>query len=180
MYFYFIYIMKKNKYMSWDVYFMSIAILSSFRSKDTKSQNGACIVNPEKKVVGVGYNGLPIGLDDSNPIFWSDDDNSYLYSKHSYVIHAEQNAIFNKNTENLKGCVLYVTLFPCRECAKSICQMGISKVIYFDIKPHHEDKNKAVLLMFKHLNISCIKFSDLNLVDSSFIDELKLLSNKYV
>ena len=88
--------MRKERFMSWDAYFLSIALLSSFRSKDPKTQNGACVVDADKKIVGIGYNGLPVGLDDTDPRFWRDDDDSDVEnSKHTYVVHAERNAIYN-------------------------------------------------------------------------------------
>jgi len=154
--------MKKEKHMSWDTYFMSVALLSSFRSKDNKTQSGACIVNTENRVVGVGYNGLPKGLDDNNPQFWTDsDDTNILYSKHTYVIHAEQNAIHNKISQNIENSTLYVTLFPCKECAKPIAQTGIKKVIYLNKKPHHKEENKAVEIMFEGAKVKIIKFNEL-------------------
>lgn len=88
--------MRKEKFMSWDAYFLSVALLSSFRSKDPKTQNGACVVDNDRKIVGIGYNGLPIGLDDTDPRFWTDhDDSDKENSKHTYVVHAERNAIYN-------------------------------------------------------------------------------------
>lgn len=164
--------MKTENHLTWDTYFMSVAVLSSFRSKDKKTQTGACIVNDNKRIVGVGYNGLPKGLDDNNPSFWNDDDDDVLNSKHTYVIHAEQNAIHNKISQNIENSTLYVTLFPCKECAKSICQVGIKKVVYLSKKPHHEDENKAVEIMFKGAGIGIICFNDLKLKDNDFINNL--------
>ncbi len=169
--------MKKEKYMSWGTYFMSIALLSSFRSKDKKTQTGACIVNQENRIIGIWYNGLPRGLDDNNPLFWEDKDNSILHSKHTYVIHAEQNAIHNSLSQSLENTSLYVTLFPCKECAKSICQRGIKKVIYWVIKPHHEEENQAVLTMFHSAQIECISFENLKLTDTNFIEKLYEINN---
>lgn len=164
--------MKKESYLSWDAYFMSVAVLSSFRSKDKKTQTGACIVDLDNKIVGVGYNGLPQGLDDNDSRFWSDDDTDVINSKHTYVVHAEQNAIHNKIAQNIKGGTLYVTLFPCKECAKSIIQTGISKVVYIDVKPHHEEFNSAVKLMFDKCSVKYEKFSELDISDEEFIDKL--------
>ena len=111
--------MKKQNYMSWEAYFMSMGILSSFRSKDKKTQTGACIIGTDNKIIGVGYNGLPAGLDDSNPKFWTDvDDTDVEHSKHTYVVHAERNAIYNAVWQNLKGATIYATLFPCANVQK--------------------------------------------------------------
>lgn len=170
--------MKKEKYMSWDTYFMSVALLSSFRSKDKKTQNGACIVNKDKRIVGVGYNGLPRGLNDDVHQFWCDEDDcDTLNSKHTYVIHAEQNAIHNRISHDLKDCTLYVTSFPCKECAKSICQSGIKKVVYMYIKPHHEKENQAVEIMFDSANIDYVEFDEIGVSDENFIEGLLKLKD---
>jgi dCMP deaminase len=97
---------------------------------------GACIVNREKKIVGVGYNGLPIGLDD-NQFPWNRE-GPFLETKYPYVCHAELNAILN-STVNLKGCSLYVALFPCNECAKAIIQAGITEIVYLSDKYETSD-----------------------------------------
>lgn len=164
--------------MSWDTYFMSVALLSSFRSKDKKTQTGSCITNWEKKIIWVWYNGLPRWLDDNNPIFWQDDDTSIIHSKHTYVIHAEQNAIHNSITHSLEWASLYVTLFPCKECAKSICQRWIKRVVYLNIKPHHEEENNAIHIMFKSAWVECIPFDSLNVEDKDFIKKLNELNKK--
>ncbi len=123
---------KRTNYISWDEYFMGIALLSAHRSKDPTTQVGACIVNQRNKIVGAGYNGLPAGCsDDDCP--W-DRDGDYLQTKYPYVCHAELNAILNNIGIDLHNCRLYTTLFPCNECAKAIVQAGISEVIYLDDK----------------------------------------------
>ncbi len=171
---------KKEKYMSWDVYFMSIAVISSFRSKDKKTQTGSCIVDINKKIVGVGYNGLPIGFNDNRSKFWCDEeDENICNSKHSYVIHAEQNAIFNKTIQSIGGATIYITLFPCRECTKSIIQTGIKKVIYLNKKENHIDENKVVKFMLKEVGINLINFNKLNLKDKDFIKKLNEINNFY-
>lgn len=142
--------MKKTNYMSWESYFMSLATLSAFRSKDQKTQTGACIIGPDNKVIGIGYNGLPIGLDDSDSKFWQDTDDSDIeHSKHTYVVHAERNAIYNSFGQTIKGATLYATLFPCANCAQTIIQSGIRRVVYNDIKKGHESENLAVMTMFQ-------------------------------
>lgn len=164
--------MKKENYMSWESYFMSIAILSSFRSKDSKTNNGAVIVDSDKKVIGVGYNGLPKGFDDNKKVFWSDDDSSVKNSKHSYVVHAEANAIYNRNTSRVSGQVMYCTLFPCRECAKAIIQNNIVEVVYLNHKSHHKEINDVVKLMFKESGVKLKDFNKLKIKDKPFIDNL--------
>ena len=115
--------MKRTDYINWDEYFMGIALLSAQRSKDSNTQVGACIVNQEHKIVSVGYNGMPTGCNDDDMPWEREGD--FLNTKYPFVCHAELNAILNRSAGSLQGCSLYVTLFPCNECAKAIIQSGI-------------------------------------------------------
>ena len=127
---------KRQQYIPWDDYFMSLAVLSSYRSKDPSRQVGAVIVNPKnKRIVGIGYNGFPIGCSDDE-LPWSRNADREFDTKYPYVCHAEMNAIMNKNAENLEGNRMYVTLFPCNECAKLIVQSRIAEVVFFSDKYH--------------------------------------------
>lgn len=155
--------MKKRRedYIGWDEYFMGIALLSAKRSKDPSTQVGACIVNKENKIVGVGYNGFPKGCSDDN--FPWDREGEFLETKYPFVMHAEQNAILN-SIKNLSDCTIYVGLFPCHECAKSIIQSGIKEVVFLSDKYDGTDSNKASKMMFdssgvvyRKLNLSEIK-----------------------
>ena len=120
---------KRNDYISWDEYFMGIAYLSSMRSKDPNTQVGACIVSQDNKILSMGYNGLPIGCsDDDFP--WEREGDDELNVKYFYVTHSELNAILNYRGGSLEGAKLYVSMFPCNECAKAIIQSGIKEVIY--------------------------------------------------
>ena len=112
---------------------MSIAFLSSMRSKDPNTQVGACIVNADKRIVGIGYNGFPRGCSDEE-LPWAREAENPLDTKYPYVCHAEMNAILNKNSADVKGCSIFVALFPCNECAKLIVQSGISEVVYLSDK----------------------------------------------
>ncbi len=123
---------KRTDYLSWDDYFMGVALLSAQRSKDPNTQVGACIVNTQNKIIGIGYNGFPIGCSD-DVLPW-DREGEPLQTKYPYVCHAEMNAIVNSTAADLHGGRLYVSLFPCNECAKLIIQVGISKVIYLSDK----------------------------------------------
>ena len=123
---------KRQDYISWDEYFMGIAMLSAKRSKDPNTQVGACIVNQNNKIMSVGYNGFPLGCSDED-FPWERSGDDYD-TKYPYVCHAELNAILNNAGGNLKGCKIYVALFPCNECAKAIIQCGISEVIYLSDK----------------------------------------------
>lgn len=137
---------KREDYISWDEYFMGVAVLSSLRSKDPNTQVGACIVNQDYKIVGVGYNGFPIGVSDDE-IPW-ERDGEWLDTKYPYVCHAELNAILNSTSSSLKGCSLFVGLFPCNECAKAIIQSGIKEVVFLSDKYAEEDNTKASKRMF--------------------------------
>jgi dCMP deaminase len=137
--------MKRENYISWDQYFMGVALLSAQRSKDPATQVGACIVNDKKRIVGIGYNGFPIGVEDD--YFPWDKNGEWINSKYPYVVHAEPNAILN-STVSLENASLYVTLFPCNECAKLIIQSGIKEVVYLVDKYHDKDMFVASRRMF--------------------------------
>ena len=142
---------KRKDYISWDEYFMGIAMLSSYRSKDPNTQVGACIVNDRNKIMSVGYNGLPSGCsDDEFP--WERTGDEYD-TKYPYVCHAELNAILNSAHNNLKGARVYVTLFPCNECTKAIIQSGIAEVVYYGDKYHDSDSSIAARFMFEHAGV---------------------------
>lgn len=125
---------------------MGIALLSSLRSKDPSTQVGACIVNSEKRILSMGYNGMPrCCSDDEFP--WDKNENP-LDSKYLYVCHAELNAILNCASGNVRGCTVYTTLFPCNECAKAIIQSGIAEVVYMSDKYSDSDSVLASKRMF--------------------------------
>lgn len=129
--------MKREGVLSWDAYFMGIAILSGKRSKDPSTQVGACIVNEDHRIVSIGYNGLPAGCSDDD--FPWDKDGAYLDTKYPYVCHAELNAILNADMSRVRGCTVYTTLFPCNECVKALLQAGIRKIVYLTDIHHDED-----------------------------------------
>ena len=120
--------MKRKDYISWDEYFMGVSILSGMRSKDPSTQVGACIVSSDNKILSMGYNGFPMGCSDDD--FPWDREGDMLESKYAFVTHSELNAILNYRGGSLQGAKIYVSLFPCNECAKAIIQSGIRTVIY--------------------------------------------------
>ena len=138
--------MKRNDYISWDEYFMGVADLSAMRSKDDTSQVGACIVNERNRIISIGYNGFPIGCSD-DVLPWKRE-GDFLETKYAYVVHAEANAILNSSSELLNSRI-YVTLFPCNECAKLIIQSGIKEVIYLDNKYSTSKETLASNKLFK-------------------------------
>ena len=160
--------MKRENYIEWDEYFMGVALLSAMRSKDPNTQVGACIVNPEKRIIGVGYNGLPIGCsDDEYP--W-EREGEFLETKYPFVCHAELNAILN-STKSLKGCTIYVALFPCHECSKAIIQSGIRGLVYLSEKYNGTGSNIASKKMLDSAGVVYRKLnSKLKGLTLSFLD----------
>jgi dCMP deaminase len=143
---------KRADYISWDEYFMGVALLSAQRSKDPNTQVGACIVNDKNKIVGAGYNGLPIGCSDDE-FSWSKE-GDFMDTKYPFVCHAELNAILNNIGMDLKGCTIYTALFPCNECTKAIIQSGISTVVYLSDKYEQTDSARASKLMLDKAGIA--------------------------
>jgi dCMP deaminase len=142
---------KRTNYLNWDQYFMGVALLSALRSKDPNTQVGACIVNQKKRIVGIGYNGLPYGCqDDSFP--W-DNKGDFLETKYPYIVHAEANAILNANAL-LDNCTLYVSLFPCHECVKLIIQSGIREIVFLSDKYRDSESDQAAKRMLDASGIS--------------------------
>lgn len=138
---------KRQDYISWDEYFMGVAMLSAMRSKDPNTQVGACIVSQENKILSMGYNGFPTGCDDD--VFPWGREGGMCDSKYAYVTHSELNAILNYRGGSLEGTKIYVTLFPCNECAKAIIQAGIKELVYADDKYDGTHANIASKRMLK-------------------------------
>lgn len=144
---------KRTDYISRDEYFMAIALVSAQRSKDPLTQVGACIVNQDQHIVWVGYNGFPKWCSDEDFPRDKDPDN-LLSNKHSYVVHAEANAILNSNGST-KNCMLYVGLFPCNECAKIIIQSGITHIVYLSDTRATRDDTLASKRMLDSAGVIC-------------------------
>ena len=146
--------MKRTDYISWDEYFMGIAMLAAKRSKDPNTQVGACIVSPDNIIISTGYNGMPKGCsDDAFP--WEREGED---TKYPYVVHAELNAILNANGRDLRDSRIYVALFPCNECAKAIIQSGVKEVLYLSDKYRDTMGNFASKRM---LSAAGVKFTQL-------------------
>lgn len=142
---------KRSDVISWDEFFMRVALAASMRSKDPNTQVGACIADTNHRILSVGYNGTPSALtDDEFPWGVSDDP---LNDKHSYVVHAEANAVLNYrgSLKDMSGATVYVTLFPCNECAKILAQVGIGEVVYLSDKYDGTEGN----LISKRILTSC-------------------------
>ncbi|VDN03979.1 unnamed protein product [Thelazia callipaeda] len=155
------YVGKRENYLSWEEYFMAVAHIAALRSKDPVTQVGAVIVNQDKRIVGVGYNGMPNGCSD-NLLPWKKG-SDFLENKSAYVCHAEMNAILNKIFYSTKGSTIYTVLFPCNECAKLIIQAGISEVVYQNERPQ-KVQTIASKKMFDMAGVGCIHIQQLRTI----------------
>lgn len=149
--------MKRNNYISWDEYFMGVSVLSGMRSKDPNTQVGACIVSDDNKILSMGYNGFPKGCSDDE--FPWDREGDPLDTKYPFVTHSELNAILNYRGGSLEGTKLYVSLFPCNECAKAIIQAGIETVVYADDKYDGTPMNIASKRLFDAAGVRYYKYN---------------------
>ena len=148
---------KRADYISWDEYFMGLAHLSALRSKDPNTQVGAAIIDENHRVVSVGYNGFPKGCsDDEFP--WSRS-GGVLNSKYAFVVHAELNAILN-SPRSVSGCTIYVSLFPCNECAKAIIQSGIKRIVYESDKYADSETTIASKKMLQAAGIELVQLEN--------------------
>ena len=148
--------MKRKDYITWDEYFMGVALLAAQRSKDPSTQVGACIVDQDDKIVSTGYNGAPRGYDDDTCMKW-EREGDFLNTKYAYVCHAELNAILNSPSP-VTGSRIYVALFPCNECAKAIIQSGIKEIIYMEDKYANTDGVIASKKMLDACGVSYRKY----------------------
>lgn len=148
--------MKRTGYISWDEYFMGVSYLSAQRSKDPSTQVGACIVSSDNKILSMGYNGFPNGVSDDE--FPWEREGEELQTKYPYVTHSELNAILNYRGGSLEGTKLYVSLFPCNECAKAIIQAGIKTVVYADDKYDGTAANVAAKRLFNAAGVRYYKY----------------------
>lgn len=139
-----------KKVIDWDTYFMSLAHLSALRSKDPNTGVGAVIVDNMHRIVSIGYNGMPRGCDDT--VFPWEREGDFLDTKYAYVVHAELNAILN-SPRSVQDCTIYVSLFPCNECAKAIIQAGIKKIVYESDKYAETESTRASKTMLKAAGI---------------------------
>ena len=146
---------KRQEYITWDDYFMGVALLAAERSKDPNTQVGACIVDEQKRIISTGYNGFPLGCSDDD--FPWNREGCETETKYPYVVHAELNAILNARGKTLTGAKLYVGLFPCNECAKAIIQSGIAEVVYLSDKYKDTPLTKASRRMLETAGVKLTK-----------------------
>ena len=148
---------KRTDTLNWDEYFMGLAHLSALRSKDPNTQVGAAIVDENHRVVSVGYNGFPKGCSDD--VFPWEREGEALRTKYFYVVHAELNAILN-SPRSVSGCTIYVSLFPCNECAKAIIQSGIKRIVYESDKYADTDGSKASKAMLEAAGVELVRIEN--------------------
>lgn len=150
--------LKRKNYLAWDDYFMAITLLSAKRSKDPEERFGACIVDEDNRIVGIGYNGFCRGCsDDCLPWASSDEHGRTLHTKHPFICHAEVNAILNKISNDVKGCKMYVAKVPDNESAKIIIQAGITEVVYMN-DAKETNSTKASKIMFEMAGVKLRKY----------------------
>jgi len=159
---------KRTNNICWDECFMLHAVVASARSKDPNSQVGACIVGKNNRILSLGYNGSPNAWDDDN-FPWDRDNIDAKNNKYPYVIHAEMNALLNYKGDgkDLDGSTVYVTLFPCHECAKFLAQAGIKRIVYLSDKYMDTEDNIMSKTCLEYCNI---KYEQIN----------QSLQNKYI
>lgn len=160
--------MKRSGYISWDMYFMGVSLLAAKRSKDPNTQVGACIVSDENIILSTGYNGFPYGCsDDEYP--WAREG---AETKYPYVVHAELNAILNSRGQSLKNAKIYVSLFPCNECAKAIIQSGIKEVVYLSDKYADSETTAASKRMLSSAGVKLTRLTpDIDNITLDFLPE---------
>ncbi|MBQ2945419.1 MAG: dCMP deaminase family protein [Clostridia bacterium] len=161
--------MKRKDYITWDEYFMGVSLLAAMRSKDPGTQVGACIVDSANHILSTGYNGFPCGCSDDD--FPWDREGEYSQTKYPFVVHAELNAILNAHGKNLSGAKIYVSLFPCNECAKAIIQSGIKEIVYLSDKYSDSDSTLASKRM---LIASGVKLTRLETQNKSLTVDFKV------
>ncbi len=136
--------------LSWDGKYLGLAAHVASWSKDPSTKVGAAIVSPANRVVGIGYNGFPVGVRDGRERL---EDRP---TKYKFVVHAEANAILNSGVARLDGCTLYTTLSPCCECAKLVIQSGVKRVVYGTLR-----KDEVTEQMFKEAGVSMESLEEL-------------------
>ena len=160
--------MKRENYITWDEYFMGVALLASMRSKDPSTQVGACIVDRANHILSTGYNGFPYGCSDD--VYPWEREGNFCETKYPFVVHAELNAILNARGKNLTGAKIYISLFPCNECAKAIIQAGIKEVLYLSDK---YEESESTIASKRMLTSSGVKFTRLVSHHESLTIDLK-------
>ncbi len=125
-----------EKQRAWDEYFMKIAETVALKSKDPSSKMGCVIVDPKKRVVSLGYNGMLQGADESKMTL------SERPMKYYFAIHSEMNAILFAH-QDLTGCTIYNRVATCENCLKYCLQAGIKRFVYKDLRVHSHSSDPS-------------------------------------
>ncbi len=165
-------LMQNTPLIHWHSMFMGVALLAAARSKDGRKRNGACIASADNKILGVGYNGLPRGCDDTDESYWADEDDNPLRSRHSYIVHAEVNAILNCVVLPLTGSTIYATQYPCPRCAQSIIQVGIRRIVYMEKKAHQLAQQQAADKMLVDAGVEILSLEELEAAAADWCGKL--------
>lgn len=141
-------------------YFMNVAALNAKKRKAYSNQAGACIVAPSLRIVGMGHNTSsskkPRAIELLSKLA-----NYNKAQKPNFIYHAELNAILNKKEFSLAHCTIYVTEFPCIECAKLIIQSEIKKVVYANesqCQKTTREEERAARLLFNLSGVQVVEF----------------------
>ena len=128
-----------SKQKEWDEYFMRIAEAVAEKSKDPSSKMGCVIVDPRKRVVSLGYNGMLQGADESKMTL------TERPMKYYFAIHSEMNAILFAH-QDLTGCTLYNRVATCENCLKYCLQAGIKRFVYSQLRvpSYYSDPKKSM------------------------------------
>ena len=143
-----------------DKFYMEFARHSATKSKDNSTKVGACLVN-DNRLLSIGYNGAPRGFPDEKVPITHNENDPIEFRKNSYMVHAELNSILNYggSLKDLQGATLYVTISPCHECAKTIIQTGIKRVVYLE-EYHRSETARMAFILFNMAGVKCEKLGD--------------------
>lgn len=142
-----------NSKLNWDEYFMLQAMLASYKSKDPNTKVGCVIVDEHHHQISMGYNGTIAGIDETLIPWGNNREVPLEHQKYGYVIHGEANAVSHAKG-NLAGARVYVTLFPCNECAKLLASHRVKEIIYLSDKYAESQETRIAKKIFQMSNIS--------------------------
>jgi len=150
--------------INWDEYFMLQAMLASYKSKDPNTKVGSVIVDEHNHQISMGYNGTIAGVDETLIPWGNNREVPLEHQKYGYVIHSEANAISHAKG-SLANARVYVTLFPCNECAKLLASHRVKEIIYLSDKYAETPENRIAKKIFQMSKISYrqLKLSEVTL-----------------
>lgn len=147
-----------KSHLNWDEYFMLQAMTASFKSKDPNTKVGCVFVDDNNHQISMGYNGQIAGIDEQKLPWGNDKTVGFEQQKYAYVVHSEANAILHAKS-SLENSRVYVTLFPCHECAKMIATVKVKEVVYLSDKYQGTVENDIAKKIF---DLSGIRYRQLS------------------